>query len=158
MIVFKHQKGAEVYTKKILEKLNSTDFVNDALTVTSFDQEYTEPVWITGFEIVEALINAEDTKISVGFYRQNWWSWKFAPVNAYVDYTGKNIFLNTRQLYRSEEDIEETIWHELVHVSDSLNTNAIYWHGDNKLAGKDRTAPVKFAKWAANWKPKAPRC
>ena len=46
---------------------------------------------------------------------------------------------------------ERTIWHELVHVSDSINKEAVYWHGDNNLKGKDETAPVKFAAWAANW-------
>ena len=72
------------------------------------------------------------------------------PVNAFV-YSDRpdSLYINTRQIAnRTSRDWEETIWHELVHVADQLSTGS-FGHGDNSLAGKDETAPVKFAKTMA---------
>ena len=152
MITIKHQKGAEKYTVDILAKLNNPAFIEDSKRVTLFDPEFTDPYTITGFDILSPLINTTTEKLNIGFYTQKWLAYRFVPVNGYVDPTGRNMFLNRRNLWRGFKEIEETIWHELVHVSDAINLNAMYWHGDNDLAGKDKTAPVVFAKWAADWK------
>jgi hypothetical protein len=151
MIIFQHQRGAEKYTANIIEKLKCPKFLEDAKAIGDFDISYTSPWGVTGHTILAPLLEAKTEKIRIGFYTQNWFTYRLYQVNGYVDSTGRNMFLNTRQLWRPLRDIEETIWHEMVHISDSLNINAIYWHGDNDLSGKDETAPVRFAKWAANW-------
>lgn len=151
LITLKLEKGVEKYTNKIMEKLSDPRFREDARLISAFDSRFTKPESVSGFDIVMALIETNTEFLRIGFYTQNWWAYKFTPVNGYVDGTGRNMFLNTRQLWRDPRDIEETIWHEMVHVSDAINKNMVYWHGDNKLAGKDKTAPVKFAAWAARW-------
>lgn len=152
MIRFKHQKGAEKYTNNIIAKLNDEDFLHAAKVVTGFDSKFTDPSFVTGHGILKPLVETTNESLTIGFYTQNWFAYRFTPVNGYVDSTGRNMFLNTRNLYRPMIEIEETIWHELVHVSDSINTKELYWHGDNNLKGKENTAPVKFAKWAANYR------
>jgi hypothetical protein len=147
-----HQRGAEKYTENVRRKLGMTKFLEDAKMVTMFDPEFTDPDTITGYDILLPLLETMTEKINIGFYTQNWFAYRFTPVNAYVDSTGRNLFFNTRQLWRPISDIEETCFHELVHVSDSINPKATYWHGDNSLKGKHNTAPVKFAQWAANWR------
>jgi len=153
MITFKHEKGAEKYTAEVIRKLNDPRFREDARLVKDFDPRYTIPDDIDGACIVLPLTQTTTEFLRIGFYTQNWFAWKVTPVNGYVDGSGRNMFLNTRNLLRSIKDIEETIWHELVHVSDSINTKMVYWHGDNRLTGKGKTAPVKFAAWAARWVP-----
>lgn len=152
MIIFKHQRGAEKYTAPVIAKLNNPLFIEASKKCFGFDPEYTDPDHICGHDILLPLLTTTTEKLSIGFYTQNWWKYKFVPVNGYVDHTGRNMFLNRRQLWRKMSSIEETIWHELVHVSDSINLQSIYWHSDNDLSGKGETAPVKFAKWAANWR------
>jgi len=151
MIKFNCEDGTDVFVQPIKEKLFNTIFIDASKNIGNFDLRFTNPPLITGFDILSVLIRTQTEKVNVGFYTQNWFSYRFAPVNAYVDSTGRNIFINRRQTKRPIKEIEETIWHELVHVSDSINTQQVYWHGDNNLKGKDQTAPVKFAKWAANW-------
>lgn len=160
MIVIKHQRGAEKFTIGVLAKLNNPAFLEAAKKVSFFDPDFTEPDYITGHDILLPLLQGEATKINIGFYTQNFWAYRGLQiqgkfVNAFVPASGREIFLNTRRLNArpmiGADSWEETIWHELVHVSDSINLNAVYWHGDNDLTGKERTAPVAFARWAANW-------
>lgn len=152
MITFKHAPGAEDYTERVIAKLNNPKFIEDAKSITGFDPKYTRPSVITGFEILRPLLETTTEILTIGFYTQNWFAYKAFPVNGYVDASGRKMFLNTRNIWRDLSDIEETIWHELVHVSDSINTQALYWHADNNLTGKQDTAPVKFAAWAARWR------
>lgn len=150
MVIFKCQKGAEKYVAPIIEKLKSPTFFAAAQGVSGFESDFTDPDGVTGQDILKPLFE-NDPVVYIGFYKQNWFSYRVVPVNAYVPAEGGKIFLNIRQLWRDQADIEETMWHELVHISDSLNKRMIYWHGENNLKGKENTAPVKFAKWAANF-------
>lgn len=151
MILFCHQPGTKQFTDRIIKKLENKKFFDDAAEIKDFDPRYTSPLNINGQDILRPLIESEEIKVFIGFYTQRWISWKFRPVNAYVDHTGRRIFINRRQKWRSLKDWEETIFHELTHVSDSIDHGSIYGHGDNNLSGKSETAPVKFAKWAARW-------
>lgn len=151
MIRFFHQKGTEQFTEMVRKKLLSDRFLYAAEEVMGFDPEYTS-TGVTGYDILNPLLKSND-KIRIGLYTQNWFAYRTFPVNAYVPANGREIFFNRRNVFkRSAIDVEKTTWHELVHVSDDLNKELIYWHGDNKLTGKDNTAPVKFSKWAAEWK------
>jgi hypothetical protein len=162
MITIKHQAGAEKYTVGVLAKLSNPAFIEASRQVSFFDPDFTDPDSITGFDILRPLIEGTQHKVRIGFYTQSWWAYrglqlKGIYVNAHVPSSGRDVFLNTRRLHSrplvGEDSWEETIFHELVHISDDLNLNAVYWHGDNNLSGKDNTAPVAFARWAANWKP-----
>lgn len=152
MIIFKMEDGVQKYLDKVIYKLKDPNFIKESASIYNFDPRFTAPSNVTGHDILAPILETKTEFLRIGFYTQNWWAYKVCPVNGYVDGTGRNMFLNTRNLWRSMESIEETIWHELVHVSDSINRDMVYWHGDNKLTGKSNTAPVKFAKWAANFK------
>ena len=150
MIRFFHQKGTESFSEIVRKKMLNDRFLYAAEELTGFDPVYTS-LAVNGADILAPLLKSSE-KIRVGLYTQNWFAYRAVPVNAYVPKGGREIFFNTRNVFkRTPKSIEQTLWHELVHVSDDMNKELVYWHGDNKLKGKDETAPVKFAKWAAGF-------
>jgi hypothetical protein len=152
VIRFFHQANTEAFSVNVRKKLLNDRFLCAAEEIWNFDPDYTS-TGVTGADIINPLLRSTD-KIRIGLYTQNWFAFKAFPVNAYVPKNGRDIFFNRRNVFKRDMvSIERTLWHELVHISDDLNQELVYWHGDNNLTGKDETAPVKFAKWAASWTP-----
>ena len=115
------------------------------LRALNFDHRFTKPLSFSGWDILDILYKSKQV-IFIKRYSQNYFAWKFVPVNAYKPADRVDcVFVNSRQMWRSKQEWEETIWHELVHIADHLSL-ARFDHGDNDLSGKDESAPVKFAK------------
>ncbi len=133
--------------RKKLELASQNEIVRAALERMTFDQRHTKPITVTGLYILRILLNA-DLEVHLQTYTQNFLKWKFVPVNAYKPTNAASwIFFNTRQFGRRlPQDWEETLWHELVHIADSLSSYK-FDHGDNDLSGDEETAPVKFARF-----------
>lgn len=136
----------EVIKKKI-EYARESESMKFHLQNLQFDQRFTKPFNLSGWDILDVLYH-QSVIVFIGTYRQNYFAWKFTPVNAYKPSDRKDVIkINTRQLYlRSKESWEETIWHELVHIADHLSSYTFDHGHDNDLSGKDHSAPVKFAK------------
>lgn len=136
----------EIYKK--LHAVDSSDALRMVLREMEFDSRYTKPINVNGLLVIRTLITI-NYEVIITSYTQNYLKWKFFPVNGYVDPENPLIIhLNSRQK-RTAKQWEETIWHELIHVSDAFNV-ASFGHGDNKLTDKEETAPVKLARVMAN--------
>lgn len=125
------------------------------LAAMKFDARWTKPASLTGLRILSLMRGAQG-EVRLHTYTQNFFKWKVAPVNGYTTLSRMNeVFFNTRQLSRripfGDNSTEETLWHELVHIVDAHAIER-FDHGDNKLKGKDESAPVKFAKFMASYK------
>lgn len=148
-----------VPVERVQEKIKlarESKAVEFALKNMTFDHRNTKPITVTGWDILNILC---DSSIDVNClpYTQNFVSWKFVPVNAYKPAHQVNwIYFNTRQLERRLPVMwEETLFHELVHIADSLS-GYTFDHGDNDLTGDENSAPVKWAKFMThNFNPKS---
>lgn len=138
--------------KRMMEKLElvkSSQALQYHLAKMKFDHRYTKPINLSGLEIANILLMT-DFQVFFDVYTQNYFAWKFVPVNAHVpSHRADLVKFNTRQLHRrTPSEWEETGWHELVHIADQLSEMR-FDHGDNDLSGDDDSAPVKFAKFMA---------
>ncbi len=122
----------------------------DHLPIVTFDPLYTKPANLTSVDIISEALFEYDLAVTIKLYTQNWFSYKYAPVNAHVKNNEPDtIYLNTRMFKwtkKTEQDWRETILHELTHIMDAHSIKT-FWHGDdNSLRGKDNSAPVKLAR------------
>lgn len=138
-----------VYNGKNSKVLDCVDFINDLLKEDLFFDSIDKSHSFTHTEYepqaISQLIKNDDNKIFIKLYKSKN---PFTKANAYVSPNYKNtLFLNTRKLWRKEEDMINTIVHECVHVVDySENGKIDFGHGDNYSKGKDNSAPY----WIGN--------
>ena len=136
-----------------LEVALKSDLISNQLKAMKFDPRFTKPANLTGHDVALKIFNLKEAVVIDG-YMQNYFKWKFAPVNAYTVEDKPNwILFNERNLKRQPtgpDSIERTLWHELVHIADA-NSAEVFNHGENDLSGKDETAPVKFAKYMSSF-------
>jgi len=137
------------YNGKNSKVLDCVEFINDLLKTDSFYDSIDKFHSFTHTEYeprdIAQLMKNDENQIIVKLYKsKNPWT----KANAYVSPKYKNtLFLNTRKLWRNEEDMINTIVHECVHVVDfSENGKIDFGHGDNYSKGKDNSAPY----WIGN--------
>lgn len=121
----------------------------EVLRVLQFDKRFTVPENLSGLDIFRRMIQRETT-IEIKLYKQSFFTRAFYNVNAFTTFMSRSISFNERNLNRSVADIEETLWHETIHVMDFLSVDEEFHHGTNDLTGKFNTAPVKLAKILAH--------
>lgn len=136
-----------------VEKVLKSDELKRQLREMTFDPRFTKPANINGLDLIYAILSHHH-EIKIGTYTQKFLAYKIFPVNAFKpDGSFDEIFFNTRNLFKRKivgpDSSEETLWHELVHVLDSLMVER-FDHGENSLKGKENTAPVKFAAFMAS--------
>lgn len=142
--IFEPVADAIISIREKLHAVDSSDALRMVLREMEFDSRYTKPINVNGLLILRTLTSITK-EVVISTYAQNFFAWKAFPVNGFVNPENPLIIhLNSRQK-RSAKEWEETIWHELIHVSDAFNT-ASFGHGDNKLKDKEETAPVKLAR------------
>jgi hypothetical protein len=136
-----------------LEIALKSDLISNQLKDMKFDPRFTKPANFNGLDLAVKIFELKDPVI-IDRYIQNYFKWKIAPVNAYTEISKPNwIFFNERNLKRDSigpDSLEETLWHELVHIADSHSAE-VFNHGENKLKGKEESAPVKFARYMSSF-------
>lgn len=107
---------------------------------------------ISGSEISQIIRNfIAQYDVSISIYR-SWNPW--SNVLGFFDPSKgiRTIHLNKWRLNRSDKSVFETIFHELIHVIDHSDGNATYFgHGNNSPVGKEKSAPWRVAKIAAEF-------
>lgn len=116
--------------------INKKSFQEELKSVDSFTD-----INKNGKQVLEKILDSKQGIVK--FYTQNWIAWKFAQVNGYVDNGSNVININTRQLWRSDKSIVNTIVHELSHVTG-------YKHQGNSPSGNQNSVPYKIGSIAEN--------
>ena len=84
-----------------------------------------------------------NSNVIIEEYKTPWW--KRSNVLAYTT-DSRRIFINTRNLDRSDASIAGTIAHELIHCVDNQDIKYYFGHGDNSPINKGQTAPYWIGK------------
>lgn len=150
------QMALDVVLTKVecLHTGNISTEISEALTQMRFDERFTHTRiyngLINGARVVYHFCNFK-TGIEVNLFKQSWITSLKYRINAYTTLSSRAINFNTRNIeYVSQKEIEETTWHETIHIMDFLSNEEEFHHGENNLDGKEETAPVKLAKFLAN--------
>jgi len=118
--------------------MQDNEFYQLIREIPSFDLAKDLDGKVTGHEMAE-LIEEKPIACNIVLYRPRWpWS----KVLGYYK-GGKNVYLNSRRLHRSDSSILNTIIHEYIHLLDNY-TDSYLGHGGNTNEGKGRTAPYKI--------------
>lgn len=140
-----------VYDGKNEKVKECVEFINDLFDSDFFYKSVADKDSFTHTDyepsIVAALMKEDGNQTIVKLYKSfNPWT----KANAYVSPKYRNtLFLNTRKLWRNNEDIINTIVHECVHVVDfSENGKTDFGHGDNYSNGKENSAPYWIGEFA----------
>lgn len=138
--------------KRIEEKLyllnegKLSDQTIKHLAQMTFDERYTEPRNLKASDIVHMMLQ-RDFAVEINEFTQSWLTWKMYQINAFTTPQSRAITFNTRGLNRTNDEIEETLWHELIHILDFVVSDCQFHHGSNDPRDKDSCAPILLSKY-----------